>query len=133
MNEDKLIEGILAQAAKDWIYSAAVLQAEPPEDEAYADALRMKIETERFFRSKWYKQLTTVDGSIILAQAKKLVKLNDCPACGKPPKLHTRLAGIKKGSGKPKIRYYAICTVCGRKAEEKRLAYDAIEVWNERS
>ena len=61
-----LANGIVEQAAKDWRNAMKRLRKNP----ANRQAQIMKVETEDFFRSDWFKVLTAVDGERLLAQLK---------------------------------------------------------------
>lgn len=58
MNDEILANAIVEQAAKDyrWARMALVKGAEN------VAAAAMRSETERFFRSAWFGQLTSIDG-----------------------------------------------------------------------
>ena len=71
--EEALAAAVVEQAAADWRAAAAVLRKKP--DHPGAAALRR--ETERFFRSRWFAQLTDLDGQKLL---ERLRKENDIPA-----------------------------------------------------
>ena len=56
---DNLTNAIVAQAAKDY------------EDALRCDDESMIRECERFFRSRWYRMLTTVDGEYLISELQK--------------------------------------------------------------
>ena len=63
---EMLANDIVEQAAKDWRGSMKRLRKNPFD----RNAQLMKVETEDFFRSGWFKVLTAVDGEHLLAQLK---------------------------------------------------------------
>lgn len=63
----ELANAIVLQAAEDYRKALRKLRRNP----GYGEALRMKEEVERFFRSKWYTALTTVDGEWLIAMLRK--------------------------------------------------------------
>lgn len=56
---ENLANGIIVQACKD--YRAALKW----------DDKQSLVEIERFFRSKWYKRLTSIDGEYLIAELRK--------------------------------------------------------------
>ena len=62
MNYEILANAIIGQAAKDyrWARSALCKAAE------HVAATAMRSETEQFFRSAWFGQLTSIDGEWLL-------------------------------------------------------------------
>jgi len=67
---EKLANGIIIQAAKDYREALKRLKKHPRD----TDARGVKDECERFFRSQWYSQLTSVDGEFIIRQLQEEVK-----------------------------------------------------------
>lgn len=61
-NYEKLAIFIILQAAKDYRVALRRIKADPQNRKAISKAL----EVERFFRSGWYQNLTTVDGEYII-------------------------------------------------------------------
>ena len=61
---ENLANAVIEQAVKDYRRVRAKL-AKEAED---VMALKMRRETERFFRSEWFSQLTTLDGELLLAK-----------------------------------------------------------------
>lgn len=59
---ENLANAVIEQAVKDYQRAKAKL-AKEAED---VIALKMRRETERFFRSEWFSQLTTLDGELLL-------------------------------------------------------------------
>ncbi len=59
---ENLANAIVEQAVKDYRRARAKL-AKAAED---VMALKMRRETERFFRSAWFGQLTALDGELLL-------------------------------------------------------------------
>ena len=59
---ENLANAIVEQAVKDYRRARAKL-AKDAED---VMALKMRRETERFFRSAWFGQLTALDGELLL-------------------------------------------------------------------
>ena len=64
---ENLANAIIVQAVRDWRDSVRKLKKNP----AHTDSLHMKAECERFFLSKWFTALTTVDGSWLLRKLKE--------------------------------------------------------------
>ena len=64
MNYEILANAIVEQAAKDYRWARVTL-AKGAENVA---ATAMRSETERFFRSAWFGQLTRIDGEWLLQQ-----------------------------------------------------------------
>ena len=62
MNYEILANAIVEQAAKDYRWARAALGKDPENVAATA----MRSETERFFRSAWFGQLTSLDGEWLL-------------------------------------------------------------------
>ena len=61
-NCEVLANAIVEQAAKDYRWARAAL-AKDPEN---GSAAQMRSDTERFFRSAWFGQLTSLDGEWLL-------------------------------------------------------------------
>lgn len=61
MNYEILANAIVEQAAKDW-WARTTLG----KDAENVAATAMRSETERFFRSAWFGQLTSIDGEWLL-------------------------------------------------------------------
>jgi hypothetical protein len=59
---EQLANSIILQAVKDYRDALKKLKKRPN----YEPAKIMKNEVERFFRSDWYRELTSVDGSILI-------------------------------------------------------------------
>jgi len=59
---EQLANSIILQAVKDYRGALKKLKKRPN----YEPAKIMKNEVERFFRSDWYRELTSVDGSILI-------------------------------------------------------------------
>ena len=64
MNYEVLANAIVEQAAKDYRWARTVLRKAAENVEAMA----MRSDTERFFRSAWFGQLTSLDGEWLLQQ-----------------------------------------------------------------
>ena len=62
MNYENLANAIVEQAAKDYRWERAALA----KDAENVAATAMRSETERFFRSTWFGQLTRIDGEWLL-------------------------------------------------------------------
>jgi hypothetical protein len=73
--EEALAAAVVEQAAADWRAAAAVLRKKP--DHPGAAALRR--ETERFFRSRWFAQLTDLDGRLLLERLREGAGLSAAP------------------------------------------------------
>lgn len=63
-NYEKLAHEIIKQAAKDWRQAALRLKKNPRN----RDALSLKAETERFFRSQWCYELGGIEGDVFLGR-----------------------------------------------------------------
>jgi hypothetical protein len=59
---ENLANAIILQAVKDYRGALKKLEKRPN----YEPAKIMKNEVERFFRSDWYRELTSVDGEILI-------------------------------------------------------------------
>ena len=66
---ENLANAIILQAANDYRAALRTLERNPK----YAPALQDKSEVERFFRSEWYKLLTSVDGETLLRMLREEV------------------------------------------------------------
>ncbi|MDD3415966.1 MAG: hypothetical protein PHY47_18510 [Lachnospiraceae bacterium] len=65
-----LAEAIILQAVKDYRYALRTLKK-------YTYSLesnKVKSNVERFFRSKWYSELTNIDGKILIKKLREEVK-----------------------------------------------------------
>ena len=62
MNYEILANAIVEQAVKDYRWARMVLGKEPLNIKAMA----MRRDTERFFRSAWFGELTSLDGEWLL-------------------------------------------------------------------
>ena len=70
---EELANAIVMQAVKDWRKAVRTLKKRP----RYEAAKQMRDECERFFRSEWFEELTSVDGSVILRKLKQEAGIND--------------------------------------------------------
>ena len=70
---ENLANAIVLQAVKDWRKAVKTLKKRP----RYEAAIQMRDECERFFRSEWFEELTSVDGSVILRKLKQEAGIND--------------------------------------------------------
>ena len=70
---EELANAIVLQAVKDWRKAVKTLKKRP----RYETAKQMRDECERFFRSEWFEELTSVDGSVILRKLKQEAGIND--------------------------------------------------------
>ncbi len=70
---EDLANAIVLQAVKDWRKAVKTLKKRP----RYEAAKQMRDECERFFRSEWFEELTSVDGSVILRKLKQEAGIND--------------------------------------------------------
>ena len=68
-NWENLAQAIILQAVEDYRKCRRLVRRKPNQFEAQ----KMIREVEAFFRSKWFKQLSDVDGNIILEQLKQEV------------------------------------------------------------
>ena len=57
-----LANGIILRAVKDYRTALRKLKKRPK----YGPAQDIKNEVERFFRSDWYRELTSVDGNVLI-------------------------------------------------------------------
>ncbi|KGK87391.1 hypothetical protein DP68_11255 [Clostridium sp. HMP27] len=73
MNEDgffNLAGAIILQAVKDYRGALKTLKKYPYSIEAN----KMKSNVERFFRSRWYSELTNIDGKMLIKKLRDEVK-----------------------------------------------------------
>lgn len=66
---ETLANAIVLQAVEDYRRALRKLKSNPD----YSPALYTKREVERFFRSRWYAELTSVDPAILIRDLKKEV------------------------------------------------------------
>lgn len=65
-----LASAIILQAVKDYRDALKTLEKNP-----YSiDANKMKSNGERFFRSKWFSQVTSIDGNMLLKKLREEVE-----------------------------------------------------------
>ena len=57
-----LANGIVMQAVKDYRWALKTLKSEPKDKQAN----KMKRDVERFFKSKWFKSLTSISPKLII-------------------------------------------------------------------
>ena len=62
MNYEILANAIVEQAAKDYRWARTALA----KDAENVEAMAMRSDTERFFRSAWFGQLTSINGEWLL-------------------------------------------------------------------
>lgn len=67
---ENLANAIILMAVKDYRDALKKLKKRPN----YESAKTMKNEVERFFRSDWYRELTSVDGNILIKKLKSEVR-----------------------------------------------------------
>lgn len=67
---ENLANAIILMAVKDYRSVLKKLKKRPN----YEPAKIMKNEVERFFRSDWYRELTSVDGNILIKKLKSEVR-----------------------------------------------------------
>ena len=67
MPEEALARAVIEQAAEDWRRAVGKLRRRPDHPEAAA----VKRETERFFRSRWFRVLVDLDGNAFLARLRR--------------------------------------------------------------
>ena len=65
-----LANAIILMAVKDYRDALKKLMKRP----RYGPAQDLKNEVERFFRSDWYRELTSVDGNILIKKLKSEVR-----------------------------------------------------------
>ena len=68
----ELANAIVIQAAKDYRKALKTLKRYP----RYEPAKAMVAEVEEFFRSEWYRTLTSVDAEILMGKIRR--EINDC-------------------------------------------------------
>lgn len=66
-NYEDLANGMVLQAVKDYREALNKLKEEPENIRAKL----MKVEVESFFRSSWYKELTSLDPELLIKQLKE--------------------------------------------------------------
>jgi hypothetical protein len=59
---EKIANAIVLQAVKDWRHAMVLIHRHPNSIEGQ----RLKHETEKFFQSKWFDFLTSIDGNALL-------------------------------------------------------------------
>ncbi len=64
---EDLANAVVAQAAEDWKLAMSLLRINPD----HAGAARMLRDTERFFRSAWYRRLTDVNPEYLMRKLKE--------------------------------------------------------------
>ena len=67
---ERLANAVVIQAAKDYRECLDNIKVNPKDREAIQEAL----EIERFFRSKWYQALTSIDGEYLIKMLRKEVQ-----------------------------------------------------------
>ena len=67
---EDLANAIILMAVKDYRDALKKLMKRP----RYGPAQDLKNEVERFFRSDWYRELTSVDGNILIKKLKSEVR-----------------------------------------------------------
>ena len=70
---EDLANAIVLQAVKDWRKAVKTLKKRP----RYEAAKQMRDDCEWFFRSDWFEELTSVDGSVILRKLKQEENIRD--------------------------------------------------------
>jgi len=68
----ELANAIVIQAAKDYRKALKTLKRYP----RYEPAKAMVAEVEEFFRSDWYRMLTSVDAEMLMRKIRR--EINDC-------------------------------------------------------
>ena len=68
----ELANAIVIQAAKDYRKALKTLKRYP----RYEPAKAVVAEVEEFFRSDWYRVLTSVDGDMLIRKIRR--EINDC-------------------------------------------------------
>lgn len=66
-NYEDLANGIILQAVKDYREALKELDI----DSKNLEAKTTRVEVENFFRSNWYKELTSLDPEILIEQLKE--------------------------------------------------------------
>ena len=75
---ERLANAIILQAVSDYRIALKKVKAHPHNKEAISEAL----EIERFFRSGWYSQLTSVDGEYLIRRLQDEVRQSDAKRAG---------------------------------------------------
>ncbi|MBR6987319.1 MAG: hypothetical protein IKH82_04530 [Clostridiales bacterium] len=70
---ERLANAIVIQAADDYRIALKKIKAHPKNKEAISEAL----ELERFFRSGWYSQLTSVDGEYLIRRLQEEIRQSE--------------------------------------------------------
>ena len=68
----ELANAIVIQAAKDYRNALKTLKRYP----RYEPAKKVVAEVEEFFRSEWYRTLTSVDADMLMTKIRR--EINDC-------------------------------------------------------
>ncbi|MDY6316472.1 MAG: hypothetical protein SPL49_04560 [Oribacterium sp.] len=66
---EKLANAIILQAVRDWRHGARLLKRHLNSPEGK----RIKYDTEKFFKSKWFSCLTNIDGEMLLQKLQEEV------------------------------------------------------------
>ena len=90
--EEMLVLAIVRQAAEDWRRAVLMLSGRPD----HPEALALRRETERFFRSRWFHQLVDLDGEELLERLKREEGIPDVPP--------GRGSGLRKSRPNPVYR-----------------------------
>lgn len=69
----RLVNAIILQAVSDYRVALKKIKAHPKNRQAIDEAL----EIERFFRSGWYQQLTSVDGEYLIRRLQDEVRQSE--------------------------------------------------------
>ena len=64
---EDLANAVVAQAAEDWKRAKRILRNDPKDE----GAKRMLRDTERFFRSEWYRNLTNINPEYLMRKLKE--------------------------------------------------------------
>ena len=67
-----LANAIIIQAVKDYRNALKTLKRYP----RYEPAKKVVVEVEEFFRSEWYRTLTSVDADMLMRKIRR--EINDC-------------------------------------------------------
>ena len=70
---ERLANAIVLQAVADYRIALKKIKAHPKNKDAIEDAL----EIERFFRSGWYQQLTSVDGEFLIRKIQEEIRQSE--------------------------------------------------------
>lgn len=70
---ERLVNAIILQAVSDYRVALKKIKAHPKNRQAIDEAL----EIERFFRSDWYQQLTSVDGEYLIRRLQDEVRQSE--------------------------------------------------------